>query len=41
MNEAPAKEVQGTPTFFINGRKVESPDYDSIKAAIELAERNP
>ncbi len=41
LNEPPAKQVQGTPTLFINGRKIENPDYDSVKAAIELSERNP
>src|SRR3989344_2881148 len=30
-----AKDVQGTPTFFINDKKLESWDYDSLKAAIE------
>ena len=30
-----AKNVQGTPTFFINDKKLERRDYDSFKAAIE------
>ena len=37
MNDAKGKQVQGTPTFFVNNRKVESGDYDTLKAAIDLA----
>ena len=37
MNDARGKQVQGTPTFFVNGRKVESGEYDTLKAAIDLA----
>ena len=37
MNDAKGKQVQGTPTFFVNGRKVESGDFDTLKAAIDLA----
>jgi protein-disulfide isomerase len=39
MNDAKGKQVQGTPTFFINDRTVESGEYDTLKAAIELAEQ--
>ena len=28
--------VSGTPTFFVNGKKLNSIDYDSIKKAIDL-----
>lgn len=38
MNDAKGKQVQGTPTFFINERKIEGYDFDTLKAAIELAE---
>lgn len=39
MNDAKGKQVQGTPTFFINDRKVEGYEFDTLKAAIELAEQ--
>lgn len=38
MNDAKGKQVQGTPTLFINDRKVESGEWDTIKAAVDLAE---
>jgi protein-disulfide isomerase len=40
MNDAKGKQVQGTPTFFVNDRKVESGEFDTLKAAIELAEQS-
>ena len=33
--EAVSKNVQGTPTFFINGKQLESWRYDLFKAAID------
>jgi protein-disulfide isomerase len=29
--------VQGTPTFFLNGKKLEPSSYDDFKAAIDAA----
>jgi protein-disulfide isomerase len=29
--------VSGTPTFFVNGRRVREASYDALKAAIEAA----
>ena len=31
--------VTGTPTFFVNGRRVLGRDYDALKAAIEQVQR--
>jgi protein-disulfide isomerase len=32
-----AQKVQATPTFFVNGKAIETNDYASIKAAIDAA----
>jgi protein-disulfide isomerase len=34
-----AKEVEGTPTFLINGRKVDGSDWTSVSAALDAALR--
>ncbi|HEX8720337.1 MAG TPA: thioredoxin domain-containing protein [Pyrinomonadaceae bacterium] len=33
--------VAGTPTIFVNGRRVENASYDALKAAIEAALKTP
>lgn len=38
--EGEAQGVTGTPTFFINGVKLQAADYSSFKRAIEQALRN-
>ena len=37
QNEGIGKDVQGTPSFFINGQKLESWELESFKASIETA----
>lgn len=37
MNEALRRGVQGTPTFFINNKKVLGADFDQIKKEVEEA----
>jgi len=40
QKEGEAQGVTGTPTFFINGVKLQAADYSSFKRAIEQALRN-
>ncbi len=40
MNDSTGKQVQGTPTLFVGDRKIEAGSFDTLKAAIELAEQN-
>ncbi len=39
IDDGTALSVSGTPTFFVNGKQVAKNDYDSLKAAIEAAQK--
>ena len=37
MREGQQLAVSGTPTIYVNGKKVDNPSYPDIKAAIDAA----
>lgn len=37
VNEARGLLVNATPTIFVNGKRIDSPSYEAVKAAIEAA----
>ena len=39
IDDGTALSVSGTPTFFVNGKQVAKNDYDSLKSAIEAAQK--
>ena len=39
MDDGTALSVTGTPTFFVNGKQVAKNDYESLKSAIEAAQK--
>lgn len=39
MEDGNALGVSGTPTFFVNGKQIANNDYNSLKAAIDAAQK--
>ncbi len=37
--EGTAQKIQGTPTFYLNGTKMEFKSYEDMKAAVENANK--